>query len=565
MLETDRTTLLKMAAAKKRLLELEEAAKYEGSLYDFLCAGWQHIDPAPFVGGWHLHDIAEHLEAVTYGHIKRLLINCPPRTSKSSLVSVAWPAWAWAQAPDENLPLSGAAAQFLFASYAESLSVRDSIKTRRLISSPWYQKYWRHRFVLTGDQNTKIRFENTKGGYRLSTSVGGTLTGEGGSIICIDDAHKADEVESDLIRTGVINWYDEVFSTRLNDPRVGAIVVIGQRVHEEDISGHLLATGQFTHVCIPMEYEHVRHVNGWSGDKIVSLTGDYAESCAPEDVFWQDPRTEEGELLCEGRYGPDEIEEQKKKPFVWAGQFQQRPAPKGGAIIKQDYWQLWKGDKFPSFSYILASVDTAYTSKQENDPSAITIWGVFRDENGNPGVMLMYGWQGHLEFHDLCQRILDVCTADSRRVFDPQNLDAEGKPRPLIRFPVDRIIIEKKASGESVAQEIRRFVGLTGKVGVELIDYNRGWRTPDKVARVHSIVHLFTDGVVWAPSRAYADMVIAQCAIFPKGKHDDLVDTVSMGLRYLRDAGFALTRHENALEVADELLYQPRAGALYPV
>lgn len=436
----------------------------------------------------------------------------------------------------------------MFASYAETLAVRDSVKTRRLIQSPWYQKYWSERFVLTEDQNTKTRFENNFNGYRLSTSVGGTLTGEGGSILVIDDAHKADEVESELVRKGVIDWYDEVFSTRLNNPKEGAIVVIGQRVHEEDISGHLLNLGTFTHLSLPMEYESDR--------SCVTVLGIDEES--NERITWADPRKHDGDLLCEGRYGPDEIEEQKKKAFVWAGQFQQRPAPKGGAIIKEEYWQHWgeneNGGKYPPFEYVVASLDTAYTSKQENDPSALTIWGLFRDHVGNPKIMLIWGWQGRLEFPQLCQQVIDFCTVDERKVNHP-------------RFPVDRLLIEAKAAGLSVAQEIHRLVGGQGRFGIEMVDGNKGKWTPDKVARVHSVTHLFTDHMIYAPDRSFADMVIQQCAIFPRGTHDDLVDTVSMALRYLRDSGFALNRQEYSVVQADEMRHISRRDRvpLYPV
>lgn len=153
----------------------------ELSLYEFLQGAWPYIDPAPFMGNWHLEFIAEHLEAVSRGEIKRLLINVPPRSSKSSLVSVAYPAWTWAQ--QAIGPLSGPKVQFLFASYAQSLSVRDSVKMRRLVESPWYKRLWGDRFHLVGDQNTKIRFENDKGGYRISASVGSAVTGEGASVI----------------------------------------------------------------------------------------------------------------------------------------------------------------------------------------------------------------------------------------------------------------------------------------------------------------------------------------------------------------------------------------------
>ena len=532
------SVLIKLAQAKKRLREIEDGKVFKQSLYDFLKGAWQYIDPAEFVGGWHMQAICEHLEAVTRGHIKRLLINIPPRMSKSSIVSVAWPAWTWLQENDSYL--QGPTVQFLFASYAESLAVRDSIKTRRLIESPWYQKHWGNEFHLVDDQNTKIKFENDFKGYRFCTSVGGTVTGEGGAILAIDDAHKADEVESDTIRQGVLQWYDEVFFTRRNNPRLSAIAVIGQRVHEDDISGHLLGTGDFTHLMIPMEYEKDRHCV-----TVLKTNPDGTE------ITWEDPRTEEGEPLCEGRYGQKEIEEQKKKPFVWAGQFQQRPAPKGGSIIKGEWWKLWDRPKYPPFEYLLASLDTAYTEKQENDPSAITIWGTFKDDSGNPRVMLVWAWRDWLEFPDLCQKVLDICTVDGRK----------GIKHP--RFPVDRIIVEAKASGLSIVQELNKM--MRWRVPVEPINYAKGKHTPDKTNRLYSVQHLFTDGMIWAPDRQFADMVIRECEIFPKGTHDDLVDTLSMGLRYLRDSGFALMREEYATEVHDELILKPRQGALYPV
>lgn len=531
-----------LAQATAHLNHLREMRECEGSLYKFLQEGWQFIDPAEFVGGWHLGAIAEHLEAVSKGHIKRLLINCPPRMSKSSVVAVAWPAWTWALSTRGYL--CGPKVQFLYASYAEKLSLRDSVKTRRLIESPWYQKHWGKRFRLTGDQNTKIRFENDAGGYRLATSVGGTITGEGGSILVIDDAHKADEVESDVVRQGVIDWWDEVFTTRLNDPKLGAIVVIGQRVHQEDISGHLLESGEFTHLCLPMEYDSKRHC--------VTVIG--MDELTDTEEEWDDPRTEEAELLCEGRYGLDELQKFKKNPFVWAGQFQQIPIPKGGAIIKEDYWQWWDEKQFPTCEYILASLDTAYTAKEENDASALTIWGVFRDIYGNPKIILLYAWQERLEFNQLIQKVIDTCTVDGRVV-------------PHARFKVDRLLIEAKASGISVSQELHRMFSFTGKFGIELINPTR---MGDKVARVHAIVHLFSEGMIWAPftkphGYEWVNQVVDQCASFPKSSRDDLVDSTSQALRYLRDQGFALRSEEHRLDVDEEMMYRPKnLVALYP-
>ena len=162
----------------------------ERSLHEFTRQMWRFVDPAPFRDNWHMGCIAEHLEAVTRGEISRLVINIPPRHSKSSLVAVMWPAWTWTKRRRDDGLLAGPQVKFMSASYAQTLSVRDSVKCRRLIESPIYQRRWGDRFKLTSDQNTKIRFENNKGGYRIATSVGGALTGEGGDIICFP----ADEI-----------------------------------------------------------------------------------------------------------------------------------------------------------------------------------------------------------------------------------------------------------------------------------------------------------------------------------------------------------------------------------
>jgi predicted phage terminase large subunit-like protein len=261
-----------------------------------------------------------------------------------------------------------------------------------------------------------------------------------------------------------------------------------------------------------------------------------------ESIFWVDERTEEGELAWPERFPEKIVKElqRDKGPYAWYGQYQQTPEPRGGSIIKRDFWQLWEADKYPSFEFILGSLDTAYTAKEENDPSALTIWGVFRDENNNPKMMLMYAWQDRLEFHDLFQRVIDTCT-----------LSPVPKEHP--RFPVDRLLIEAKASGQSVGQELHRLVRGTGSLGIELIDPKR---YGDKVARVQSIQHLFADNMIYAPNKTWATMMINQAAIFPKGSHDDLVDSMSQALRYLRDAGFALRRDEQSSETEQSMLYR---------
>lgn len=882
--------------AKKRFMEINEKLVFEKNLYDFLKAGWKYIDPAPFVGGWHLEAIAEHLQAVTKGQIRRLVINVPPRTSKSSLCSVAWPAWTWAQS--KISPCSGPQVQFLSSSYAQTLSLRDSVKTRRLIESPWYQKLWGDRFALTSDQNTKIRFENDKGGYRLATSVSGTLTGEGGQclvagtristpfglknieeiginddvfafdelrgrvvqsnviatksrmtdeiyqfhtaaghsfrctgnhpifspwreyiradslgigdrvlrekwqigsaesemrglwqwnseatirnkkghqaaqsgcvlfgdvqettffnktlkglfdlwrtyqerifswkilfrslqdncprgqekekrmsalwhgfypwaqqhilwpILCglsafrpyarlsefqiqgvgkilksiqgnggidsnsgwsqmcslwasrqvgedwkgafsqkvlftgasykrgyaeqcarkpdfnvsslpqkapswdfdyitsiivdrsnqhrvydiqvgrwsnffaegilvhnciiVDDAHNANEVESELVRTSTLSWWDESLSTRLNDPETGAYVVIMQRLHQEDLTGHIITrdSESWTWLMLPMHHDLDRHCITYVKGK----------------KFWEDPRIEQDELLCPDRFTPEAVEDLVRRlgPFAAAGQLEQSPVPRGGGIIKEEWWQTWTHPNYPNFDFVLAALDTAYTEKEENDASALTIWGTFRDENNNPKVMLIYGWEDRLGIHDLVQKVMWTCTSNPLPGMPnppPPDHFLNGKPR----FKIDRLIVESKASGISVYQELHRLYGFEGKFGIELFNPTK---MGDKVARVYSIQHLFSEGLIYIPwprdengkegpyPYKWAEKILEQISVFPKASHDDFVDTMSMSLRYLRDLGFALRTEEHTMDVAEELLYRGRTVPLYEV
>ena len=223
------------------------------SLAGFVRVMWPSFDPATFIPNWHIDAICEHLEAVSYGEIKRLLINIPPRHMKSIAVSVAWPAWVWAQQRLRGYPLLGPQVNFLFASYAQALSVRDAVKSRRLMTGRMYRRLFGDRFEFVGDQNTKTRFENNHRGVRIATSVDALLTGEGADIICVDDPHNVREAESEAVRESVLVWWDEAMSTRLNDPRTGAYVVIMQRVHARDLSGHILAKNNkdWTHLCLP--------------------------------------------------------------------------------------------------------------------------------------------------------------------------------------------------------------------------------------------------------------------------------------------------------------------------
>jgi len=523
----------------------------ENSLYEFLRRAWQWVDPSPFADGWPIEAVAEHLEAVCDGDIKRLIVNIPPRFGKSTICSTAFPAWIWAQR--FKSPTSGPGVQFLTASYAAQLSVRDSVKCRRLIDSPWYQELWGDRFKLSSDQNVKSRFDNDKGGTRLSTSVGSALTGEGMSIGIIDDPNGAQDATSEAVIESTIEWFDHAMSTRLSDPKTGAFIIIQQRLAENDLTGHILEkqVGDWTHLCLPMKYEPDR--------SFTTVIG------------WKDPRTNEGELLWPERFGEPEVKALEKAlgPWAAAGQLQQRPEPKGGGVIKREWWQTWPSDNYPPVEYIIASLDTAYTTKTENDYSALTIWGIFSganttpatkyvnresglidqseqtilfdkaleqrfqikvggDENTIPKVMCMMAWAERLELHDLIKKVSETCKT----------------------YKVDKLIIENKGSGISVAQEVRRLYSHE-TFAVQLVDP----KGQDKLARLHSVAHLFAEGMIYAPDRDWADKLITQVGQFPRGKHDDLVDTVSMAIRHLRDAGLLVRSPEWAAEVKSAMTH----------
>jgi predicted phage terminase large subunit-like protein len=520
----------------------------EKSFHSFFVHFWSANSAAPFIDGWPIEAICEHLEAVSYGDIKRLIINIPPRCSKSSLVSVAFPAWVWTQKPWFTAPTCGVGTQFLHASYGQTLALRDSNYCRRLIQSPEYKRLWGDEVILRDDQNTKVRFENTKSGARIATSVGSAITGHGGNIIIVDDPNNAQEAFSEAKIIETTEWWDSALSTRLNDQKEGAFIVIQQRLSEQDLTGHILSkdVGEWTHLCLPMRYEPERSFQTVIG--------------------WEDPRVEPGQLLWPERFGEREVDllERQLGPWAAAGQLQQRPEPKGGGVIKREWWQLWERESFPNCDYIVASLDTAYTTKQENDLSAMTVWGIFSGGDSkaianrmmapdgemisvikrtyteeHPKVMLMYAWQERLELHELVLKVQST----------------------MKQFRIDKLLIENKAAGHSVAQEIKRLYGHED-FGVQLVDP----KGMDKLSRLYSVQHLFAEGLIYAPDRSWADMVITQTGTFPKAKHDDLVDTLAMALRHLRDTGLIIRGAEHTADVEDRMKHLGAAPSpLYSV
>lgn len=509
----------------------------EESLTEFILQAWHVVEPGQsYVHGWHIDAICEHLEAITDGVevngslFNRLLVNIPPGTMKSLCTNVFWPAWEWGP---RNMPHL----RYVCASHAQELAVRDNVRMRRLVASDWYQSRWGDRVKLSKDQNAKIKFENEATGFRQATAAG-SITGARGDRVIIDDPHSVEGAASDQMRQTTINWFLEAVPTRTNNPDRSAIVVIMQRLHEEDVSGVILDRDLgYEHLCLPMRME--------------------ADRRCVTNLGFVDER-EDGDLLFPERFSEEVVarDERVMGLFATAGQFQQRPEPRGGGIIKRHYWQLWDADAaarngvmwltskdtgkadpggYPAFEFVLASLDSAYTEKEENDPSALTIWGVWKTPTGNRRLMLIYAWSERLELNPLVDKIALYCK----------------------RYKADKLLIEAKASGLSVAQEIRRLYGRQDW-SVQVVDPGRG----DKVARAYAVQPIFEADLVYAPERVWSDMVINQCATFPKGKHDDLVDTVTQALAHLRLIGMATTGGEDAATLADEMKYRPRVAPL---
>lgn len=499
--------------SSKDLIAIRNTFKAELSLYEFLKQAWVSIEgDKPFGGNWHIEAIAEHLEAVGNRDIKKLIINIPPRFCKSSLVSVAFPAWIWLHDPNE---------QFMFSSYAMSLSIRDSVKCRRLIMSPWYQERWGDKFQLVGDQNTKGRFENNKKGYRLSTSAGASVTGEGASILIGDDLNNPGH-DSEVERESKIDWWTQVWSTRLNDKANDCMVVIQQRVHERDITGFVIDhddLGEWTKLILPMRFEEKRCA------VTVVLPSTNGE-------VWRDPRTKEGELLWPERFSEEDVKslELTLGSYGTAGQLQQRPSPEAGGIIKKEWFQWWDQATLPKIEMVVQSWDTAFSIGKTSAYSACTTWGVFYDHNYIENIILLSMWRDKVEYVEL-REIAKRLYFDYRDTGKVSNSKFTGKP-------IDMCLIEAKASGDPLIKDLR----VGGIMATPINPAGKG----DKIKRVHFVTPLIEGGRVWLPARGpkfdtllpYADEFLDLAACFPNLESNDVIDTMSQALSKLKTSVF---------------------------
>lgn len=488
------------------------------SLHEFLRQGWSSVEGSkPLVDSWSIGAICEHLEAVYRGEIKNLLINCPPRMSKSTCVSIMYPAWVWTH---------DASTQFLCTTYALDLSLTLSRKCRQLIESKWYQARWGDRFSIMSDQNAKARFENDRMGYRVATSVDAVTTGIGGDIILADDPNSLKD-QSDSMLDTTNAWWSEVMASRLNNFITGRRVIVQQRMHERDLSGYILSSKDedWTLLRLPMEFE--------AASRCVTVV-----LPSTKGNPWHDPRTKDGELLCPERIGPKQLTQIKREmtrgpngPYTIAGQLQQRPAPQAGGIIKKNWFRLWKQPEPPKLEYTLMSIDTALTANKSSAYSVAMTIGVFRDEHNIPNMILLSLYRSREEYPELRSRIQRL----SRDYLDDGDVPRNSKKpkRP------DIILIEAKASGITLLQDLKR-------AGVSAWSYNPD-RRGDKVSRVRIISPILADQKFWLPGkppdyekhRDWCDPFMAEVLAFPNGATRDIVDTLSQAIDHIASFGYA--------------------------
>jgi len=474
-----------------RVYNLVQSDAYRRSLYEFVRAAWHIVEPAAaFIDNWHIGLICETLQAVSRLQIHNLVINIPPRHMKSLLVSVFWPAWAWIESPH---------LRWLTGSYAAPLAVRDALKTRRILQSPWYRQYFGDCFELCGDQNMKSRYENNRTGYRLAFGFNAAVTGEGADILVVDDPLKAQDADSPVMRQRVNDAYDGTLTTRANDARSARRVIIMQRLHEDDLTGHVLEKMKmpgapcYEHICLPTEYEPARFFSSIGRD---------------------DPRTQPGQLLWPERFGEKENLAAKADLGLrgYAGQHAQRPAPAGGAVFQAAWWRGQNRCSYNPGRVIgrWLSWDTAFKDGEQNDFSALTVWELLEDYR----LSLRFAHWGRYQFPQLAKAVDD----------EGQRWARDGRLRG--------IVIEDKASGISALQTLQQAGGWIG-------DYLQAFQPGQysKVGRARQASLWCERGCILLPHPCpetpwlldFEDMLYK----FPSARINDPVDSMSQAILFL--------------------------------
>lgn len=488
----------------------------------FCKAAWLQVAPQKLIWNWHLDALCEHLVYMTLGEIRFLMVNLPPRHTKSLIASVLWPVWHWLHNPKT---------QFLSASVDNLLALDFSRLARRVIESNWYQDLFQPDWYLLEDENAGRQYRNSVGGSRNATSVQGRVIGSGGDVQILDDAHDAKKVESDATRQATLTWHDNSWRSRLNNPLTAQKLYIGQRTHDSDVYGHVMAQEghRWVQLVLSLEFE--------PGKRCITFPNKGFGPIKDKAPIFQDPRQEEGEMLDPKRFdaATAKIEKGIMSTRAWQAQYQQAPEGQGGLILKRNWWRQWVWPEWhpnagqerpmPEFFELIQVYDTAFEEDEEADFSARTTWGIFnymesdKDKAGNvregmqrTSAMLLDMMEERLAYPDLRSEVIQ-----SNKDFAP-----------------DWVLIEKKSSGHSLIQELKRkkipvrAVGLAGSGGT------RSRRQGNLIARAHESSLMLEKGCIWYCPRAWAYKVIDHCAKFPNGDHDDIASTCTIAWQYMR-------------------------------
>ncbi|WP_265038388.1 phage terminase large subunit [Wolbachia endosymbiont (group A) of Hylaeus communis] len=464
--------------------------------------------------------IADRLEAANAGEVRRIIFNMPPRSMKSICMSVAWPAWILGNQPT---------ARIIVASYSKLLSEKHSLDTRCIMQSDWYKKLF-PEVELSKDQNTKYKFQTVQRGFRIATSVGGTLTGEGGDFIIVDDPLNPAQALSETFRKRATNWFDQTLVTRLNDRKKGVIVLVMHRLHLEDLTGHLLSKPKniWHHICLPMISENkevIYSINNHTGviptpppvipvprhwDPENSTAKDWIPASSagmtlPARVLYS---REENELLYPLEGGREEVEMIKVElgSYAFAAQYQQTPLPLSSGIIKQEWLKRYKN--FPdNLSHVTQSWNTAVSTNDSSDFNVCTTWAKIDNK-----FYLLDVYRAKLEYPKLKEQVLSLAA----------------------RWTPHAILIEAKTSGQQLTQELKANSDLPI---IEIIPHN------DKLTRFYQIVPVIESGRVFLPQQAiWLNDFEYEILMFPEARYDDQVDSTVQYLQWTRKTTDSIPR-----------------------
>ena len=453
------TDLLKYELRK---LQLKVAEESRSSFITFVKKVWPD-----FIAGEHHKIIAKKFEDISRGKIKRLIVNMPPRHTKSEFASHLFPAWMMGRNPKLKI---------IQTTHTAELSYNFGRKVRGLFEQDEFKDVFPN-VTLSQDSKAAGRFNTNKGGEYFAAGVGGAITGRGADLLIINAPHPEQDALSQTAMDNAYEWYTSGPRQRLQPG--GAIVVVMTRWSTKDLTGKL------------MNAQTDPKADQWEVIEFPAVLNN--EAMWPE--FWNVDELEGVKAS---------LSEQK-----WQAQWQQKPTSEEGSIIKREWWQMWGNEKIPPLEHIIQSYDTAFSKKETADYSAITTWGVFRPlEHGPPHIILLKARKGRWDFPDLKEIALE-----EYKYWEPET-----------------ILIEAKASGMPLTQELRQ-------LGIPVVTYTPS-KGNDKHVRVNSVAPLFEAGQVWAPDERWAEEVIEECAAFPYGDHDDLVDSTTQALLRFRQGNF---------------------------